>query len=224
MHNTLNSANILIEAGFSDPQAQAMVTVMTDNLATKEDIEALGGDMQKMETSLRRDMGTLRSDMKEDMGTLRLATKEDIEALRLATKGDIEALGGDMQKMETSLRRDMGTLRSDMKEDMGTLRSDMKEDMGILRSDMKEDMGILKEDIGTIHKEIQEIKVSNNGQFVFIKWIGGIIAGGMILLALQMFNTHKAIRSVAPSSITSTAVVPIASSTPPSFPRRLQPR
>ena len=60
MYNTLDSVNALMDSGFTHQQAQAMVTVMTDNLATKEDIEVLRRDMKdgndKLETSLRRDM------------------------------------------------------------------------------------------------------------------------------------------------------------------------
>ena len=57
MYNTLDSVNALMDSGFTHQQAQAMVTVMTDNLATKEDIEVLRRDMKdgndKLETSLR---------------------------------------------------------------------------------------------------------------------------------------------------------------------------
>ena len=56
MYNTLDSVNALMDSGFTHQQAQAMVTVMTDNLATKEDIEVLRRAMEGMETSLRRDM------------------------------------------------------------------------------------------------------------------------------------------------------------------------
>ena len=77
MDNTLASANTLIEAGFTNQQSQAMVTVMSDNLATRKDIEALRREMKegndKLETALRRDMKegndkletALRRDMKE---------------------------------------------------------------------------------------------------------------------------------------------------------------
>ena len=67
MTDTLASANALMESGFTNQQAQALVTVMTDNLATKEDIEAL-----------------------------RLALEGDIEALRIATKADMEHLKKDL--------------------------------------------------------------------------------------------------------------------------------
>ena len=41
MTDTPASANALMESGFTNQQAQALVTVMTDNLATKEDTGTL---------------------------------------------------------------------------------------------------------------------------------------------------------------------------------------
>ena len=89
-HDTLKSANILRKAGFPDEQAQAMVTVMTDNLATKEDIENLRcdtkRDMKDLGTSIRNDMKSLRRDM-NDMGTsIRNDMKEDIKSLSGSAK------------------------------------------------------------------------------------------------------------------------------------------
>ena len=78
MTDTLASANALMESGFTNEQAQALVTVMTDNLATKGDIEAL------------------RLALEGDIEALRLALEGDIEALRIATKADLKDLNNSM--------------------------------------------------------------------------------------------------------------------------------
>ena len=109
--DTLASANILTEAGFVDSQAEAVIAVMSDNLATKDDLEnlrlATQRDMKDLGTSLRRDMkdlGTsLRRDMK-DLGTsLRREMKEEIGTLRNDIKGDIKSLGEGIQKTNIKL-------------------------------------------------------------------------------------------------------------------------
>ena len=78
LHDTLKSANTLRQAGVPEKQAQAMVEVMTDNLATKEDIENLSlatqRDMKELGNSLRHEMKemdtSLRSDMRHGFNTL----------------------------------------------------------------------------------------------------------------------------------------------------------
>ncbi len=98
--DTLASANILTEAGFVDSQAQAVIAVMSDNLATKDDLEnlrlATQRDMKDLGTSLRRDM--------KDLGTsLRREMKEEIGTLRNDIKGDIKSLGEGIQKTNIKL-------------------------------------------------------------------------------------------------------------------------
>ena len=78
MQDTLHSANILTEAGFVDSQAQAVIAVMNDNLATKDDLENL-------RLATQRDM--------KDLGT----------SLRNDIKGDIKSLGEDIQKTNIKL-------------------------------------------------------------------------------------------------------------------------
>ena len=83
----------LVRNGFSVQQAEVLaeeqVTLLSEDLATKVDIEAL------------------REATKKDIEALRLATKKDIEALREATKKDIEALReatrADISEMKWSL-------------------------------------------------------------------------------------------------------------------------
>ena len=71
LHDTLKSANTLRQAGVPEKQAQAMVEVMTDNLATKEDIENLSlatqRDMKELGNSLRHEMKEMDISIRSDM-------------------------------------------------------------------------------------------------------------------------------------------------------------
>ena len=71
LHDTLKSANTLRQAGVPEKQAQAMVEVMTDNLATKEDIENLSlatqRDMKELGNSLHHEMKELDISIRSDM-------------------------------------------------------------------------------------------------------------------------------------------------------------
>ena len=154
MYNTLDSVNALMDSGFTHQQAQAMVTVMTDNLATKEDIEVLRRAMEGMETSLRSDMEgmetSLRSDMKE---------------------------GND--KLETALRRDMkegndkleAVLRRDMKEGNDKLEAS-------IRSGLKETNDKLQET--TVKMEGMSVKIDD--QAFLLKWILAVGGGGVVTI------------------------------------------
>ena len=95
MYNTLDSVNALMDSGFTHQQAQAMVTVMTDNLATKEDIEVLRRDMKdgndKLETSLRSDMEKIETTLSS--GLQEMKVRFDYQFLFLKWVGAI-SVGG----------------------------------------------------------------------------------------------------------------------------------
>ena len=162
MDNTLASANTLIEAGFTNQQSQAMVTVMSDNLATRKDIEALRREMKegndKLETALRRDM------------------KEGNDKLETALRRDMKE-GND--KLETALRRDMKegndkletALRRDMKEGNDKLEAS-------IHSGLKETNDKLQET--TVKMEGMSVKI--DAQAFLLKWILAVGGGGVVTI------------------------------------------
>lgn len=78
----------LEKAKFSKAQVDAQVEVLveiTDNLATKDDIESL-------RLATKDDIESLKIATHKDIESLRLATQNDIESLRLSTRKDIEHL------------------------------------------------------------------------------------------------------------------------------------
>ncbi len=104
--DTLKAATRLREeGGFSEKQATELVATFADgfveNLATKDDVEHLRADVEKLEVSLRGDIDHLR--------------------------GDVEHLRGDMEKLETSLRGDMEklALRTDLEKTEAKMMGEM---------------------------------------------------------------------------------------------------
>ena len=83
----------LKEAGFTEQQAEAQTTLLTDviagELATKHDIEAVKHDIE----TVKLDIENVRAELKRDIETLRL----DLENVRAELKRDIEALRADMK-------------------------------------------------------------------------------------------------------------------------------
>ena len=96
MYNTLDSVNALMDSGFTHQQAQAMVTVMTDNLATKEDIEVLRRDMKdgndKLETSLRSDMEGMETSLRSDMGKMETSLRSDMEKIETTLSSGLQEM------------------------------------------------------------------------------------------------------------------------------------
>ena len=100
--DTLKAATRLRErAGFSETQATELVATFADgfvvNLATKDDVEHLRGDVEKLEVSLRGDIDHLRGDM------------EKLEASLRADMGNM-ALRADLEKTEAKMMGEMSKL------------------------------------------------------------------------------------------------------------------
>lgn len=86
--DTHKAASTLTTAGFTNEQVEANIEVLmevTNNLATKDDIESL-----------------------------RLATKQDIDSLRLATKQDTDALHKDIEHLDQSLNLKLKALQNEL--------------------------------------------------------------------------------------------------------------
>ena len=112
----------LQEAGFDEPQAEAVVSAMgaaiVGNLATKADLQefraATKADMQEHRNATQADIRELRNEFKSDMQEFRAATQADMQEHRNATQADIRELRNefksDMQAMELRIMLRMGGL------------------------------------------------------------------------------------------------------------------
>jgi hypothetical protein len=91
------------EGNFTRQQAETLSEVMHDSMsegvATKADLDALGVELKASEMALRADMGLLRA----DMGVLRVDLKTTETALRSDLKAEIALLQAKIAETRTQI-------------------------------------------------------------------------------------------------------------------------
>ena len=84
--DTHKAVKALKEAGFDDPQAEAVVATVGEaiggSIATKADIAEVRAEITELRTATKADMTELRAEMKTDIAELRAEMKTDIAELR----------------------------------------------------------------------------------------------------------------------------------------------
>ena len=85
--DTLRVAKRLREAGFTEPQAEAVVAAVQEgteaaDLATKADIAQLGNEFKTEIAALRTEIATLRAELKADIREAELRLEAKIEAIK----------------------------------------------------------------------------------------------------------------------------------------------
>ena len=101
----------LAQNGFTERQAEALareqVTLLTNHLATKADIESMKAatkaDIESMKAATKADIEVVKTDIE----ALKIATKADIEALKIATKAEIDGLELKMEARIATLKADL---------------------------------------------------------------------------------------------------------------------
>lgn len=85
--DTLAYAKKMRAVGFTEDQAeaqiQAILEIVEEKLATKQDIRDLKRDIKGLETSLRHDMKEIDANLRRDMKELETSLKHDIKELEL---------------------------------------------------------------------------------------------------------------------------------------------
>jgi len=94
MIDTLKFAKRLREAGFSDPQAEAVIATVQEasesaDLATKADLAGL-------RTELKAEIGALRTELKAEIGALRTELEAAVREAELRLEAKIEAIKADI--------------------------------------------------------------------------------------------------------------------------------
>jgi hypothetical protein len=110
--DTLKIARRLREAGFSEPQADAVVAAVQEggegaDFATKADLAALAAE-------LRAEIAALRAELKAEISQLRAELKADISQLRAELKADI-----------AQLRAEIGSVRAEGKGSIEAAKSEL---------------------------------------------------------------------------------------------------
>ena len=112
--DTLKAAQRLSNVGFSQEQASTIVITfvesITENLATKDDLELVRKDIAALETKIDTSIAAL--DIKIDTSIAALDTKIDTSIAALDTKIDTSI---------TALRQDMSEFKKEMKIMLGSI-------------------------------------------------------------------------------------------------------
>jgi hypothetical protein len=95
--DTLKVAKRLREAGFTEPQAEAVIAAVQEattaaDLATKPDIAALRSEIAAVRAELRSEIGEVRAELRSAVTELRA----DIHAAELRLEARIEAIKADI--------------------------------------------------------------------------------------------------------------------------------
>lgn len=129
MFDRLLYVDTLKSAGVPEDQARAhasaLQTALLDTVATKDDIailrtdiNALRGDMEKLEISLRGDMEKLETSRRGDMGKLETSLRGDMGKLETSLRGEMRnidtTLRGEIAKLDASLRGEMAAQKTDI--------------------------------------------------------------------------------------------------------------
>ena len=119
--DTLQIVKRLKEAGFAEPQAEAVTTVLRDareadlsQLATKTDLEfhrqATKADLDTLRHELKSDAESLRHELKSDADALRHELKSELDAHRQATNADFAAVRAELRELEQRLTIRLGSM------------------------------------------------------------------------------------------------------------------
>ena len=123
--DTLKAAQRLSNVGFSQEQASTIVITfvesITENLATKDDLELVRKDIAALETKIDTSIAALET--KIDTSIAALDTKIDTSIAALDTKIDtsIAALDTKIDTSITALRQDMSEFKKEMKIMLGSI-------------------------------------------------------------------------------------------------------
>ena len=112
--DTHKAVKALIDAGFNEAQAEAIVETRHSELATKTDLQALEQSIearfQALEQSTRADIQALEQSTRADIQALEQSTRADIQVLEQSTKTDFQSLRAEMRELELRITVRMGAM------------------------------------------------------------------------------------------------------------------
>ncbi len=134
--DTHKAVKQLKDAGFNDDQAEAVTTLFWDtraldleNLATKDDVQALRREMEAHVTQLRSEMeahtAQLRSEMEANTAQLRTEMEANTAQLRTEMEANTTQLRSEMEANTTQLRSEMETHNAQLRTEIAAVKSDL---------------------------------------------------------------------------------------------------
>ena len=91
----------------SEGVAIAIHDHVTQNLATKEDIKLLKGEIEVVKADLKGEIEVVKADLKGEIEVVKADLKGEIEAVRADLKGEIEVVKADLERQIAEVRIDM---------------------------------------------------------------------------------------------------------------------
>lgn len=110
--DTLKFAKRLREAGFSDPQAEAVVATVQEASAGAD--LATRSDLAELRSGIRLEIAELRAELKAEIAELRADLKAEIAELRAELKAEIAELRAEMRQLELRLEAKLETMKADI--------------------------------------------------------------------------------------------------------------
>jgi hypothetical protein len=120
--DTLKIARRLREAGFTDPQAEAVVASVQEaaegaDLATKGDLgdlrTVLTAEIADVRTALKAEIADVRTELKAEIADVRTALKAEIAELRTELKLETAAIRSEMREVELRLEAKIEAAKAD---------------------------------------------------------------------------------------------------------------
>ena len=122
--DTLQVAKRLREAGFTDPQAEALTAALQQ--ATEGAELATRGDLAEARTELKAKIAELRAELKAEIAELRAELKSEIAELRAELKADIAAVRNELREVELRLEATVRESELRLEAKIEATRSDMQ--------------------------------------------------------------------------------------------------
>ena len=101
----IQSLDNLKACGFSEEQARGILKAMSQNVATKSDVEIakleLKRDIEQTKSELKRDIEKVRADLSKDIEKVRADLSKDIEKVRSDLFVKIEQVKGELNQVLT---------------------------------------------------------------------------------------------------------------------------
>jgi hypothetical protein len=147
----------LMDEGAADAMMESMPPIPWTDLATKEDLADLRGDMTRLETGLRRDMAGLETNLRTEITALESNLRTEIGAL------------------ESNLRTEIGALESNLRTEFTALAINVHTEISGLESGFGHEMVGLE---GRLSKQIAESTrmVVFSMMFLMVGVIGAVAA------------------------------------------------
>ncbi len=110
--DTLKVAKRLREAGFSDPQAEAVVATVQE-AAEGADL-ATRSDLAELRSEIKFDLAELRAELKAAIAELRAELKAELAELRVELRAEIAAVRAEMRALELRFEAKLEALKADI--------------------------------------------------------------------------------------------------------------